>query len=108
MKFVFASHNKGKIQEVQEILAPFGIEIEPIPADFPEIEENGTSFEENAKIKARAVCQATGLPAVADDSGLTVDALDGFPVIHSARWAGPEANDHDRNQLLLEKQLSLP
>ncbi|MGM9616020.1 RdgB/HAM1 family non-canonical purine NTP pyrophosphatase [Butyricicoccus sp.] len=108
MKVVFASHNKGKIQEVQEILAPFGIEIEPIPADFPEIEENGTSFEENAKIKARAVCQATGLPAVADDSGLTVDALDGFPSIHSARWAGPEANDHDRNQLLLEKLLSVP
>ena len=108
MKFVFASHNKGKIQEVQEILAPFGIESEPIPADFPEIEENGTSFEENAKIKARAVCQATGLPAVADDSGLTVDALDGFPGIHSARWAGPEANDHDRNQLLLEKLLSVP
>ena len=108
MKFVFASHNKGKIQEVQEILAPFGIEIEPIPADFPEIEENGTSFEENAKIKARAVCQATGLPAVADESGLTVDALDGFPGIHSARWAGPEANDHDRNQLLLEKLLSVP
>ena len=108
MKFVFASHNKGKIQEVQEILAPFGIEIEPIPADFPEIEENGTSFEENAKIKARAVCQATGLPAVADDSGLTVDALDGFPGIHSARWAGPEANDHERNQLLLEKLLSVP
>ena len=108
MNFVFASHNKGKIQEVQEILAPFGIEIEPIPADFPEIEENGTSFEENAKIKARAVCQATGLPAVADDSGLTVDALDGFPGIHSARWAGPEANDHDRNQLLLEKLLSVP
>ena len=108
MKFVFASHNKGKIQEVQEILAPFGIEIEPIPADFPEIEENGTSFEENAKIKARAVCQATGLPAVADDSGLTVDALDGFPGIHSARWAGSEANDHDRNQLLLEKLLSVP
>ena len=108
MKFVFASHNKGKIQEVQEILAPFGIEIEPIPADFPEIEENGTSFEENAKIKARAVCKATGLPAVADDSGLTVDALDGFPGIHSARWAGPEADTHDRNQLLLEKLLSVP
>lgn len=108
MKFVFASHNKGKIKEVQEILAPFNIEIEPIPADFPEIEEDGASFEENAKIKARAVCQATGLPAMADDSGLTVDALDGFPGIHSARWAGPEANAHDRNQLLLEKLLSVP
>lgn len=108
MKVVFASHNKGKIHEVQEILAPYGIEIEPIPADFPEIEEDGTSFEENAKIKARAVCQATGLPAVADDSGLSVDALDGFPGIHSARWAGPDADAHDRNQLLLEKLLSVP
>ena len=108
MKVVFASHNKGKIHEVQEILAPYGFEIEPIPADFPEIEEDGTSFEENAKIKARAVCQATGLPAVADDSGLSVDALDGFPGIHSARWAGPDADAHDRNQLLLEKLLSVP
>ena len=108
MKFVFASHNKGKIQEVQEILAPFGIEIEPMPEDFPEIEENGESFEENAMIKARAVSKALSLPAIADDSGLVVDALDGFPGIHSARWAGPEANDHDRNQLLLEKLLSVP
>lgn len=108
MKFIFASHNRGKIQEVQEILAPFGIEIEPIPTDFPEIEENGVSFEENAKIKAQTVCKATGLPAMADDSGLTVDALDGFPGIHSARWAGPEADAHDRNQLLLEKMLPVP
>lgn len=108
MKFVFASHNKGKIQEVKDILGPLGIEVEPIPEDFPEIEENGASFEENAKIKARAVCQATGLPAVADDSGLTVDALDGFPGIHSARWAGPDANAHDRNLLLLEKMLQVP
>ncbi|MCD8355232.1 MAG: RdgB/HAM1 family non-canonical purine NTP pyrophosphatase [Clostridia bacterium] len=108
MKFVFASHNKGKIQEVKDILGPLGIEIEAIPEDFPEIEEDGASFEENAKIKARAVCQATGLPAVADDSGLTVDALDGFPGIHSARWAGPEADAHDRNLLLLEKMLQVP
>ena len=88
MKIVLASHNKGKIQEVTDILAPFGIEVEPIPEDFPEIEEDGDSFEENAKIKARAVCKATGLPAVGDDSGLVIDALDGFPGIHSARWAG--------------------
>lgn len=108
MKLVFASHNKGKIQEVKDILGPLGIEVEPIPEDFPEIEENGTSFEENAKIKARAVCQATGLPAVADDSGLTVDALDGFPGIHSARWAGPDATAQERNLLLLEKMLQVP
>lgn len=108
MKLVFASHNKGKIQEVKDILGPLGIEVEPIPEDFPEIEENGTSFEENAKIKARAVCQATGLPAVADDSGLTVDALDGFPGIHSARWAGPDTTAQERNLLLLEKMLAVP
>lgn len=108
MKIVLASHNKGKIQEVTDILAPFGIEVEPIPEDFPEIEENGDSFEENAKIKARAVCKATGLPAVGDDSGLVVDALDGFPGIHSARWAGPNVSAHEKNQLLIEKMLTVP
>ena len=108
MRFYLASRNKGKMRELTAILAPLGIELEPLPEEFPEIEENGATFEENAKIKARAVCKATGLPAVADDSGLTVDALDGFPGIHSARWAGPEADTHDRNQLLLEKLLSVP
>lgn len=101
MKIVLASHNKGKIQEVTDILAPFGIEVEPIPEDFPEIEEDGDSFEENAKIKARAVCKATGLPAVGDDTGLVIDALDGFPGIHSARWAGPNVSAHEKNQLLI-------
>lgn len=108
MKFVLASHNKGKIQEVKEILGPLGFEVEPMPEDFPEILEDGASFEENAMIKAQFVCKALGLPAIADDSGLVVDALDGFPGIHSARWAGPDANDHDRNLLLLEKLLTVP
>ena len=108
MRVVFASHNKGKIKEVKEILAPFGLEVEPIPEDFPEILENGESFEENAMIKARFVCETLGLPAIADDSGLVVDALDGFPGIHSARWAGPDATAHDKNQLLLEKMISVP
>lgn len=108
MKIVLASHNKGKIQEVTDILAPFGIEVEPIPEDFPEIEEDGDSFEENAKIKARAVCKATGLPAVGDDTGLVIDALDGFPGIHSARWAGPNVSAHEKNQLLIEKMLPIP
>ncbi|WP_394272995.1 RdgB/HAM1 family non-canonical purine NTP pyrophosphatase [Butyricicoccus sp.] len=108
MKFVLASHNKGKIQEVKQIWEPMGFEIVPMPEDFPEIEENGESFEENAMIKARAVSKALSLPAIADDSGLVVDALDGFPGIHSARWAGPDATAHDRNLLLLEKLLSVP
>ncbi len=108
MKFIFASHNMGKIREVKEIWTPLGFEVEPMPADFPEILENGATFEENAMIKARAVYQALGLPAIADDSGLVVDALDGFPGIHSARWAGPDATAHDRNLLLLEKLLPVP
>lgn len=108
MKFVLASHNLGKIQEVKEIWEPLGFEVEPMPEDFPEIAEDGETFEENARIKARAVCRALGLPAVADDSGLAVDALDGFPGIRSARWAGPDATAHDRNQLLLEKMLAVP
>ena len=108
MKFVLASHNKGKIQEVKAILEPLGFEVEPMPADFPEILEDGASFEENAMIKAQFVCKTLGLPAIADDSGLVVDAMDGFPGIHSARWAGPDASDHDRNLLLLEKMLTVP
>ncbi|MCI6927510.1 RdgB/HAM1 family non-canonical purine NTP pyrophosphatase [Butyricicoccus porcorum] len=108
MKFVLASHNKGKIQEVKQIWEPMGFEVVPMPKDFPEIEENGESFEENAMMKARAVSKALGLPAVADDSGLVVDALDGFPGIYSARWAGPDATAHDRNLLLLEKLMAVP
>lgn len=108
MKFVLASHNQGKIKEVRDIWAPFGIEVEPMPQDFPEIEENGESFAENALIKARAVSQALGVPAVADDSGLEVDALDGFPGIRSARWAGPAASAAERNQLLLDRMLPIP
>jgi XTP/dITP diphosphohydrolase len=108
MKFVLASHNKGKIQEVKDILGPLGFEVEPMPEGFPEIIEDGTTFEENAMIKAKAVCDALGLPVIADDSGLEVDALDGFPGIHSARWAGPDATAHDRNQLLLERMLTVP
>lgn len=108
MKFIFATHNKGKIQEGKAIFEPLGFELEPLPEDFPEIEENGTTFEENAMIKARAVCEALGVPAIADDSGLEVDALGGFPGIHSARWAGNGVNDHQRNQLLLDKMLQVP
>lgn len=108
MKFVLATHNQGKIQEVREIWEPLGFEVEPMPEDFPEIIEDGESFEENARIKARAVCHALGLPAVADDSGLVVDVLNGFPGIHSARWAGPDATAHDRNLLLLDKMLQVP
>ena len=108
MTVVFASQNQGKIKEVKAIFEPLGFEVQPLPQDFPEIEENGSTFEENAMIKAETVCKATGLPVIADDSGLVVDALDGFPGIHSARWAGPGVSAHEKNQLLLEKMISVP
>ncbi len=108
MTFYLASRNQGKKRELEAILNPLGITLEPLPEDFPEIEENGTSFEENAKIKARTVCQALGAPAIADDSGLEVDALDGEPGIYSVRWAGEGLTDHDRNVKLLERMEGIP
>jgi XTP/dITP diphosphohydrolase len=92
-KLVIASHNAGKVREIRELLAPFGIE--PVSAaslGLPEPEETGTTFVANAELKARAAADLSGLPALADDSGLCVDALHGEPGIFSARWAG-EAKD---------------
>lgn len=90
-KLVIASHNQGKVREIAALLGPFGIE--PVSAaalDLPEPEETGTSFVDNADLKARLAADLSGLPALADDSGLCVDALEGRPGIHSARWAGPD------------------
>jgi XTP/dITP diphosphohydrolase len=89
-RLVIATHNPGKLREMRELLAPFGIEaVSAGELGLGEPEEDGTSFAENSRIKAVAATRATGLPAFADDSGLCVDALDGAPGIHSARWAGP-------------------
>ncbi|WP_279479430.1 RdgB/HAM1 family non-canonical purine NTP pyrophosphatase [Aureimonas sp. SK2] len=86
-----ASHNAGKIAEFRELLGPLGFEVvSAADKGLPEPEETGTTFEENARIKALAAATATGLPALSDDSGLAVDALDGDPGIYSARWAGPD------------------
>jgi XTP/dITP diphosphohydrolase len=90
-KLVIASHNQGKVREIAALLGPYGIE--PVSAaalDLPEPEETGTSFVDNADLKARLAADLSGLPALADDSGLCVDALEGRPGIHSARWAGPD------------------
>ncbi len=87
-KLVIASHNEGKVREIRALLAPFGIE--PVSAaslGIPEPEETGTTFIANAELKARASADLSGLPALADDSGLCVDALGGDPGIYSARWA---------------------
>ncbi len=92
-RLVIATHNPGKLAEMRELLAPYGIEaVSAGELGLPEPEETGTSFRDNARIKAQAAVAATGLPAFADDSGLAVDALDGAPGIYSARWAGPDKN----------------
>ena len=89
-RLVIASHNQGKVEEISELLAPFGIEAVPAAGlGIPEPEETGDSFEGNAALKAKAAAEASGLPAIADDSGLVVPALGGAPGIYSARWAGP-------------------
>ncbi|GBF56697.1 non-canonical purine NTP pyrophosphatase [Candidatus Phycosocius bacilliformis] len=90
-KLVIASHNKGKLKEIAALVTPFGIDvISAGDLGVAEPEETEDSFIGNALLKARASCQATGLPALADDSGLEVMALDRAPGIYSARWAGPE------------------
>lgn len=90
-RLVIASHNPGKVREIADLLSPFGVDVVPA-AEFglAEPEETGVTFAENAILKAHAATLACGLPALADDSGLAVDALDGRPGIHSARWAGEE------------------
>ena len=103
-KLVLASGNRKKIAELQEILGNFGIEVVPQNAfDVPEAEETGTTFVENAIIKARNACRHAGLPAIADDSGIEVDALNGAPGVYSARFSGADATDEKNNALLVEK-----
>ncbi len=88
---VIASHNPGKVREIADLLEPFGAEVtSAADLGLPEPEETGTTFAENAELKARAAAEALGRPALADDSGLVVAALAGEPGIHSARWAGPD------------------
>ncbi|SEQ55169.1 XTP/dITP diphosphohydrolase [Faunimonas pinastri] len=87
---VVASHNAGKIREIVDLLGPYGFDVRSAgELGLPEPEETGTTFEENAILKAVAACQASGMPAIADDSGICVDAMGGEPGIYSARFAGP-------------------
>lgn len=103
MKLVLASKNKKKLTEMNDILSQLGIEVcsEAEAGVDVEVEETGTTFEENSLLKARAVMEASGLPAIADDSGLCVDALNGAPGIYSARYGGVDS-DQARYRLLLE------
>ena len=109
MKVVLASGNRKKIAELTGILAPLAMEVVPQSEfDVPEAEETGLSFVENAIIKARNAAYHTGLPALADDSGIEVDALDGAPGIYSARFSGPGATDASNNALLVDKLRDVP
>ena len=102
-KMILASNNAGKLREMRAILQPFGFEVlSQREAGFcEEVEETGTSFAENAQLKAQAVYQALHVPVLADDSGLMVDALDGAPGIYSHRFAGEDATDQQRCEKLL-------
>lgn len=98
---VLASHNAHKLEELRRILTPLVPGIDLISYDGPEPVENGLTFEANALIKARAAAAHTGLPAIADDSGISVEALNGCPGIFSARWGGPARSDAANVELLL-------
>jgi len=103
---VIASHNQGKVREIGDLLAPYAVEvISAADLGLAEPEETGASFRENAELKARLAAEAANLPALADDSGLSVAALDGAPGIYSARWAG-EPRDFDAAMQRVETELT--
>lgn len=108
-KIVMASGNAGKLREISRILSDLDITVVP-QSEFgvSDAEETGTTFVENALIKARHAAAATGLPAIADDSGIAVDALGGRPGVYSARYAGPDATDEDNNDRLLAELAGVP
>ena len=112
-KLVLATRNQGKITEFRRILdalAPGAIEligVDQFP-DLADVDETGSTFEENSLLKARYTCHATGLPAIADDSGLCVDALNGDPGIFSARWAGTHGNDQANLEKVLDQLKDVP
>ena len=107
MTFVIATHNQKKLKELRRILEPLGIE-PVIRDDLPEVEETGTTFAENALLKAQSACKETGMPAVADDSGLVIDALNGAPGVYSARYGGEGATDKDRYEKVLREMQAVP
>ncbi len=105
MDFLIATHNLKKRNELQRILSPLGVRVltaDEAGMDLTDVEETGTTFRENALLKARSGCQESGMPCIADDSGLCVDALDGAPGVYSARFAGEHGNDAKNNAKLLE------
>lgn len=111
MDFILATNNMKKLAEMQRILKPLGINVvtaKMLGITLEDVEEDGDTFEANAKIKALSACKETNMPAIADDSGLCVDYLDGAPGIFSARFSGEHGNDERNNDLLLEKLDGVP
>jgi XTP/dITP diphosphohydrolase len=105
-RLVIATHNPGKLREIAVLLQPYGVGVVGAgDLALPEPEETGTTFEANAELKALASARLSGLPALADDSGIVVPALDGAPGIYSARWAGPD-RDFARAMALIEERLA--
>jgi XTP/dITP diphosphohydrolase len=103
VRFVLATANPDKAAEIWAVLAPAGVELVPRPADVPEVEETGETLEDNARLKAAALAGATGLPALADDTGLLVDKLGGAPGVYSSRYAGEAATYADNVARLLSE-----
>ncbi len=111
MDFLIATHNMKKRDELQRILSPLGVHVltaDEAGVDLTDVEETGTTFEENALLKARSGCKEGKMPCIADDSGLCVDALDGAPGVYSARFAGEHGNDDKNNQKLLSLLSDVP
>jgi len=110
MDLVVATRNQGKLKEIRRLLVDTGVVVRGLDEfpDAPEVEEDGDTFEANARKKAEIVAASVGLWTLADDSGLTVDALGGRPGVHSARYAGPEASDADNNAKLIEELTEIP
>jgi XTP/dITP diphosphohydrolase len=110
VRLVLATRNVHKVGELADILGATGLDVEllPLPDDAPEVVEDGLTFAENALKKARSAAAATGLPSVADDSGLCVDALNGMPGVFSARWAGAGRDDAANLRLVLDQVADVP
>lgn len=111
MKIIIATHNKHKLQEMSRILSPMGYEVvtdRDLGIELTDAEENGETFLDNARIKAESGCRESGLPCIADDSGLCVDALNGAPGVYSARYSGVHGDDDGNNRKLLSELSGVP
>ena len=111
MKIIIATHNKHKLQEMSRILSPMGYEVVTdldLGIELTDAEENGETFLDNARIKAESGCKESGLPCIADDSGLCVDALGGAPGVYSARYSGVHGDDDGNNKKLLSELEGVP